>query len=107
MIIADYTDAFRGELKMNLLEKYKTLAFTGERENVKKGFIEELPAISVNTSAISAKPFYVVKAKGSNGVDVHFPEMKVVWKNPFTKGNPEARVESLRVVEVARRGELI
>ena len=48
----------------------------------------------------------VVKPVGSNAVAA-LPEMKVVWENPFPKGTPEAREESLRVVEAARRGEPI
>lgn len=95
---------------MNLLEKYKVLAITGEREKVKKGFIGELPAKSAQSPS-------VVKAEGSNGVATTPPEMDVVnssaisaiirWENPFPKGTPEARAESLRVVEAARGGEPI
>jgi hypothetical protein len=30
-----------------------------------------------------------------------------IWRNPYPKGTPEARAESLRVIEAARRGEPI
>lgn len=95
---------------MNLLEKYKVMSTTGEREKVKKGFLWELPAISAQSPS-------VVKAEGSNGVAVPPLEMKVVnssaisaiirWENPFPKDTPEARAESLRIIEAARRGEPI
>jgi hypothetical protein len=32
---------------------------------------------------------------------------KTIWRNPYPKGTPEARAESLRVIEAARRGEPI
>jgi hypothetical protein len=32
------------------------------------------------------------------------PELRLVWKNPFTLGSPEAREESLRVVAEAGAG---
>lgn len=69
---------------MNLLEKYKVLAITVEREKVKKGFIGESPAISAQSPSVG-------NAEDSNGVAVTPTEMKVVWENPFPKGTPEAR----------------
>jgi hypothetical protein len=91
---------FSGELKMNLLEKYMVLAITDEREKVKKGFIGESPAKSAQSHSVG-------KAEGNKGIAAAPLEMKVVWENPFPKGTPEARAESLRVVESARGGELI
>jgi hypothetical protein len=107
---------------MNLLEKYRAMlrpppppvvdnkATTGEREKVKKGFIGESPAISAQCPS-------VVKAEGNKGITAAPLEMKVVnssaisaiirWENPFPQGTPEARAESLRVIEAARKGEAI
>jgi hypothetical protein len=31
----------------------------------------------------------------------------LIWRNPYPQGTPEARAESLRVIEAARRGEAI
>jgi hypothetical protein len=30
-----------------------------------------------------------------------------IWKNPYLQGTPEARVESLRIIRAAQRGEPI
>jgi len=32
---------------------------------------------------------------------------RTIWANPYPKGTPQARIESLRVIEAARRGEPI
>ena len=85
---------------MNLFEKYRVLATTEKRENVKKGFIGK-------SSAKSAQSYSVGKAEGNKGIETAPLKGKVVWENPFPKGTPAARVESLRVVEAARGGELI
>jgi hypothetical protein len=89
-----------GELKMNLLEKYMVPATTDERVKVKKGFTRELPAKSAQFPSAG-------KAEGNKWIAAAPLEMKVVWKNSFLKGTPEARAESIRVVEAARGGELI
>lgn len=85
---------------MNLLEKYMVLATTDEREKVKKGLTRELPAKSAQSQSVG-------KAEGNKKIAAAPLEMKAVWENPFPKGTPEARVESLRVVEAARGGEQI
>ena len=85
---------------MNLLEKYMVLAVTDEREKVKKSFIGKSPAKSAQSPSVG-------KAEDNKGIAAAPLEMKVVWENPFPKSTPEARVESLRVVEAARGGELI
>ena len=85
---------------MNLLEKYMVLAVTDEREKVKNSFIAELPAKSAQSPSVG-------KADSNKGIAAAPMEMKVVWENSFPKGTPEARAESLRVVEAARGGELI
>jgi hypothetical protein len=85
---------------MNLLEKYMVPATADERVKVKKGFTRELPAKSVQSSSVG-------KAESSKGIATTPLEMKVVWENSFPKGTPEARAESLRVVEAVRGGEPI
>ena len=85
---------------MNLFEKYRLLATTEKGEKVKKGFIGKSPAKSAQSHSVS-------KAGGNKGIAAAPLEMKIVWENPFPKGTAAARVESLRVVEAARRGELI
>ena len=85
---------------MNLLEKYMVRAVTDEREKVKNDFIKKLPAKSAQSPSVG-------KAEGNSGIVAAPLEMKVVWENSFPKGTPEARAESLRVVEAARGGELI
>ena len=85
---------------MNLFEKYRVLATTDKGEKVKKGFIGKSPAKSAQSPSVG-------KAAGNKGIGAAPLEMKVVWSNPFPKGTPEARMESLRVVEAARGGELI
>ena len=85
---------------MNLFEKYRVLAATDKGENVKKGFIGKSPAKSAQSSSVG-------KAGGNKGIEAAPLKMKVVWENPFPRSTPEARVESLRVVESARGGELI
>ena len=85
---------------MNLFEKYRVLAATDKGEKVKKGFIGKSPAKS-------AQSYSVGKAEGNKGIEAAPLKVKVVWKNPFPKSTPEARMESLRVVEAARGGELI
>jgi len=85
---------------MNLLEKYMVPAVTDQREKVKKGFIGKLPAKSAQSPSVG-------KAMSSNVIAATPLEMKVVWENSFPKGTPEARAESLRLVESARGGELI
>lgn len=104
---------------MNLLEKYKVLANRGERYKVKKGFIEELPVISASIPSVDSKTVEVSILQGAwkntrenvenqSAISAKLPqEKKIVWQNPFPKGTPEARAESLRVVEAARRGEPI
>lgn len=66
-----------------------------ERENTSKSIQKEPPP--------SSSP--MIKADGSNPVTPR--EMKVVWQNHFPKGTPEAREESLRVIEATRRGKPI
>ncbi len=83
---------------MNLLEKYMVLAITDEREKAKNGFIAELPAKSAQSPSVG-------KAESNKGIAATPLEMKAVWENSFPKGTPEARTESLRVVEAASRGE--
>jgi len=85
---------------MNLLEKYMVLVTPDEKQKVKKGFMGESPAKSAQSPSVS-------KAEGNKRIAAAPLKMKVVWENPFPKSTPEARVESLRVVEEARRGELI
>ena len=85
---------------MNLFEKYRVLATTEKGEKVKKGFIGKSPAKSAQSPSVS-------KAGGNKGIAAAPLKMKVVWENPFPKGTAAARVESLRVVEAARGGELI
>lgn len=61
-----------------------------------------------NSKSVQKEPPHtlspVVKPGGSNAVAA-LPEMKVVWENPFPKGTPESRAESIRVIEAARRGD--
>jgi hypothetical protein len=83
---------------MNLLEKYMVPAITDETEKVKKSFTGGLPAKSAQSPSAG-------KAEGNKGIAAALLEMKIVWKNSFPKGTPEARTESLRVVEAAHRGE--
>ena len=85
---------------MNLFEKYRVLATTDKGEKVKKGFIEKSPAKSAQSPSVG-------KDEGKKGIEAAPLEMKVVWENPFPRSTPEARVESLRVVEAARGGEWI
>ena len=63
---------------------------------------EENSKASKRTPPHSFSP--VVKPGGSNAVAA-LPEMKVVWENPFPKGTPEARAESVRLVAAATSGE--
>ena len=74
---------------MNLLEKYKALAITGEREKVKKGLLGELPAISAQSLPV-----------GSSRVAQ--PLMQVIWSNPYPKGTKAARDFSRKAIEQAR-----
>jgi hypothetical protein len=74
---------------MNLLEKYKAMATTGERKKVKKGFLGELPAISAQSPPV-----------GSNRVAA--PAMTVIWENPHPKGTKAARDFSRKAIEEAR-----
>ncbi len=85
---------------MNLFEKYRVLAATDKGEKVKKGFIGKSPAKSAQSPSVG-------KAGGKKGIEAAPLKMKVVWENPFPKSTPEARMESLRVVEAARGGEWI
>ena len=85
---------------MNLFEKYMVLATTDKGEKVKKGFLGKSQAKSAQSPTVG-------KYEGKKGIEAIPLEMKVVWENPFPKGTPAARVESLRVVEAARGGELI
>ena len=75
---------------MNLLEKYKAMATTGEREKVKKGFIGKLPAISAQSPPV-----------GSNRVAA--PAMMVIWSNPHPKESKAARDFFRKAIEEARR----
>lgn len=49
----------------------------------------------------------VVKAEASKGVATTPLDAKQAWRNPFAQGTPQARAESLRIIEAARRGEPI
>jgi hypothetical protein len=75
---------------MNLLEKYKAIAITGEREKVKKGFIGESPVISVQSPPVVSKKLAA-------------PAMQVAWSNPHPKGSKAARDFSRQAVDEARR----
>lgn len=85
---------------MNLFEKYRVLATTEKGEKVKKGFIVKSPEIYAHSPSVG-------KAEGNRGIAAAPLKTKVVWENPFPKGTAAARLESLRVVEAARGGELI
>lgn len=74
---------------MNLLEKYKAIATTGERKKVENAFIGNLPVISVQSPPV-----------GSNRVAA--PAMTVVWENPHPKGTKAARDFSRKAIEEAR-----
>lgn len=88
---------------MNLLEKYKVLANTRERDKVKKGFIEELPAISAQSPSVGnhrvAAPTVQGVWENSKGFVENpsaksaklSPEKKITPQNPSPKGTPEAR----------------
>ena len=91
---------FPGELKMNLLEKYKVMSTTGEREKVKKGFLWELPAISaqyppVGSNRVAAPAVENVTRGGQIS-------MTVAWTNPHPKGTKAARDFSRKAIEEAR-----
>ena len=88
---------------MNLLEKYKAMANTEEREKTQKRLIKG------TTSNIRESPPVV---EVSNGLAISPPEIVepgaivgAIWRNPYPQGTPAARAESLRVIEAARRGE--
>lgn len=73
---------------MNLLMKYKSRlqrSFPGERLSV----IIPMETQENQKSALS----YPVE------------HLSPIWRNPYSKGTPEARAESLRVIEAAQRGE--
>lgn len=80
-----------GRMKMNLFVKYEYK----ERKLLKKGFIRESPAISALMEIPSAISAIIPSSP------------QIVWENPFPKGTPEARAESLKVVDAARGGEAI
>ena len=74
---------------MNLLEKYKAIANTGERKEVKNTIIENLPVISAYPPPVIST---VLAA----------PTMPVIWENPHPRGTQAARDFSRQAVEQAR-----
>ena len=75
---------------MNLLMKYKS--------RLQRSFPEERLSVIIPMET-QENP----KSALRYPVENLFP----IWRNPYPIGTPEARAESLRVIEAARRGEPI
>jgi hypothetical protein len=64
--------------------------------------IEIIPAEFPDTKKREPPAFHGVAAVIKSGANA-----EAIWRNPYPQGTPEARAETLRVIEAARRGEPI
>lgn len=110
---------------MNLLAKYKAMhealnnppeiifvenkfINTEEKQNNTNTIIQNGPLRDI--SAISAKPSPVVEGStrvAPEKIVAPPPPVEALWRNPFKQGTPEARQESLRIIEEAKHGAYI